>query len=312
MVDSRIYIDGKDFFYDVFLGKRNIYSPSEKLRYCQKIFLQQMKTIYKLKWNIKSITQVHCNQKWILKADIKNFYESFSKEQIKNTINVFCEKLKSSYKINVCPQDMYNCCTIAGKLPTGALTSAHIANYTFDLLGIDKNIKQFCKEKNVNYSRYMDDLMFSSDSKEKLQEVEIFLKNLLKLHGLFLNKRKLKYISDNKKQEILGVLVNNKKPAISKINKRNIRSIICTYLNSIYLQCYYGRIDYLAQKSGYEMIVGYMSYLKETDFKYYEKMKDFIYDKSFKLEILNNAEVKKIIKIFDIKKDSSQLTFNIF
>ena len=53
--------------------------------------------------------------------------------------------------------------TVEGKLPTGAPTSAHIANACFS--PIDKRIRDYSRMLGVDYSRYMDDLTFSCDDK---------------------------------------------------------------------------------------------------------------------------------------------------
>jgi len=301
-MEEKIYLRGQDLFYIVYTFKnRTIYAPSTNLRCHQKIFLEYIKTVYKLNFKTKNAAKVHCKQKWILKTDIKNFYESFSKIQIKNAIDILCKRLKSEYQMNVSREEMFHYCTIDGKLPTGALTSAHLASFAFELIGIDKTVIDFCKKYKIHYSRYMDDLTFSSDDKNKLQSVKNFIQQILSENGFSLNNKKTKYICNNMKQEVLGILVNNKEPRISKINRRKIRSIIYNYFRSIYLKEYYGEIDIIVQKAGFEIITGHMSYLKETDSEYYEKMKEYIRTKSEKLKITNTEEVRKLYQLYKIE-----------
>ena len=44
-----------------------------------------------------------------------------------------------------------------------------------------------------------------------------------------------------------------------------------------------------------------MSYLKETDSEYYEKMKEYIRTKSEKLRIINTKEVMKLYQLYEIE-----------
>lgn len=167
---------------------------------------------------------------------------------------------------------------------------------------IDDIISEFCRQNQVNFSRYMDDMTFSTDNKAKLQETEKFVQKLLEHNGFTLNAEKTKYISDNKRQEVLGVLVNNKKTAISRVNKHTIRSVIFRYLKSVYLEERLGVNVLFVKKTGFSVITGYMSYIKDVDPKYYEKLKEYIANKISKLGLDNSDEIirlKKVLKIED-------------
>lgn len=297
---KRLYISSS-LYYQVYQHNgRTIYAPSEDLKEKQKIILNFIKLVYKLSLNTKKAAMIHCAKKWVLKTDIKSFYKSFSKEQIQTAIHEICEKLIVEYKTEISEKDIYKYCTINEKLPTGALTSAHLANIAFETIKIDEEIYNFCKELNVKYSRYMDDMTFSANNKLNLQKTESFVQKLLEQNGFSLNKEKTKYISDNKRQEVLGILVNNKKTAISRINKNTIRSIIFYYLKSVYLEKRLGINVLFVKKTNLSVIAGYMSYIKNSDLKYYTKIKEYIANKIKKFNIDNFDEIillKKALKI---------------
>lgn len=293
---------GSALYYNVYeLKGRTIYAPCITLREKQKIILNFIRMVYNLSLNTKRAAMVHCGRKWVLKTDIKSFYESFSKEQIQRGIREFCETLKTEHKTEISEEHIYTYCTVKDKLPTGALTSAHLANIAFKVMKIDEIICRFCRENQVNYSRYMDDLTFSADNKANLQETEKFVQKLLEKNGFSLNAEKTKYISDNKRQEVLGVLVNNNNTAISKVNKRNIRSVIFRYLKSVYLEERLGVNVLFVKKTGFSVIAGYMSYLKDVDQNYYEKMKKYFAEKSDKLGLKYVDEIIKLKKILKIE-----------
>ena len=132
-----------------------------------KFILNNFKMIFNLKLNTRNAAIVHCKRKWLLKTDIKSFYESFSKEQLERAFHQLSIDLKPFCVID--EKALYEICTLSGKLPTGALTSAHIANYAFKLMKIDEVICEFCRQNEINYSRYMDDLTFFRRQKIKTQ-----------------------------------------------------------------------------------------------------------------------------------------------
>ena len=117
--------------------------------------------------------------------------------------------------------------TVNWKLPTGAPTSAHIANACFQPL--DNFIRTYCNNFDINYSRYMDDMTFSADEKFYLNMVEEYVTRLLKGNGYCLNKKKTKYISDNKQQNVLGLVVNGDRVRLPKEFKRKIRAMVHSY-----------------------------------------------------------------------------------
>ncbi|MBQ9246114.1 RNA-directed DNA polymerase [bacterium] len=294
---NRVYVSNSLLYYDVFkTGKRTIFSPCSYLKDIQKQILSFIKLVYKVKLNTKEAALIHCDKKWLLKIDISKFYESFSEELIKQTINRICENIP--FPDNYDSKYIYQICTFDDKLPTGAITSAHIANIAFDFTGIDSELAIFCKKMGINYSRYMDDMFFSSDYKAKLQSVERVAATLLKRFGFSINKEKTKYISNNKPQKILGLLVNNKKEVkIPQNQKHKYRSIIFNYLKSIYIEERLGMNALFNKKIELKEIVGYISYIKSVDMEYYQKIKKYIYSKIKKFGLYHNEEIQKLIKV---------------
>lgn len=299
---KRVYlkVNDTDFYYCVYKYKnRIIYNPCENLRHQQKIILNFIKMMYKIKLNTKNAAIVHCKRKWILKTDIKSFYDSFSKEQLDRAIHHLCLDLATVCTLN--EQTVYDICTLNDKLPTGALTSAHIANYAFKLMKIDEVICEFCRQNEINYSRYMDDLTFSADKKSKLNEAEKFVVNMLAVNGFSLNREKTKYISDNKKQEVLGILVNNKQVTFSHFKKSQFRAMIFNYLKSLNIEERLGTATLFERKITLEKIMGYFAYIKSCDEKYYEKAKEYLASKINKFDLSRHEEIEKLVKVLNLK-----------
>ena len=278
-------------FYNTFyVGKRKVFAPVGKLKELQKAILSIIKEQYQIKLNIKNAAIVHCSQKWILKMDIKDFYQSVPSEKIKIVINNIFGK-----RIFISPQNIYKYCTVEDKLPVGAITSAHIANICF--VEIDEKILEFCKENRINYSRYMDDLFFSAEQKTKLNKVEKFVRKLLNENSYKINEEKVHYVSDNKKQEILGIIVNNKEVKISNLKKREYRSLFFNYLKSIFIEERLGVSHLFHKKIDFETVNGHISYIKTTDYQFYKSMISYIKRNIVKFSIERNDEVKKLLKL---------------
>ena len=301
---DKIFIEEYDSksFYTVYKYKdRIIYSPSKDLREKQKEILNEIKKVFNLKLNTKQTAEIHCSKKWILKTDIKDFYESFSKTSLNIVIHKLSLELNEKTHCEIDEHTIYRFCTLNGKLPTGGLTSAHIANYAFKVFGIDREITDYCNENGINYSRYMDDLIFSAEKKLKLNYAEEFAQKLLKSSGFELNKEKTKYISDNKRQEVLGILVNNSEPVLSRIYKNEVRTILFNYLKSLKIEEKLGTQTLFERKLTFQKVTGYMAYLKSVDEKQYEKMKEFLVSKINKMNLNRNEEIEKLSKVLKLK-----------
>ncbi len=226
MYSNKIFIS-LGFYYTVFRRKnRIILAPCEKLKKAQRYFLNAIKREYNLKIDTCTVAQIHTAKKWILKMDIKDFYGSVPYRDIESFISNVCAKIKYA-NINY----YLNLVTVDKKLPTGAPTSAHIANACFRK--IEAEIRKICNIYGVDFSRYMDDLTFSSNNKKLLQNIEKRVNNILFFYGYKVNYKKTKYISENKQQKVLGLVVNNKEVCITNKEKRKIRATLHNYAISM-------------------------------------------------------------------------------
>ncbi|HPN70635.1 MAG TPA: reverse transcriptase family protein [Saprospiraceae bacterium] len=124
----------------------------------------------------------HQGKKYVFTTDLQDFYPNISSKRIYET---FCNFHFSSHFSHW----MTKLTTWKSELPQGTPTSTHIANLVFldtDLLLID-----FCNKNNITYTRYVDDLTFSSQ-----QDFQYLLSDILKIiidNNFKLSHRKTKY-----------------------------------------------------------------------------------------------------------------------
>ena len=187
---------------------------------------------------------------------------------------------------------MYAICTLNGKLPTGAVTSSYIANMILE--PIDIKIKNYCKIRKVNYSRYMDDIFFSGTEKNNLRLAEIFTAKLLQENGFKQNDSKTKYITTNRRQDILGLVVNNKTAKLPQKEKRKFRAIFYNYLRATSQEQKEKVVP--LKKLDFDTVNGYLSYIRSVDSEFYNSMKIYIRYNISVMQINKNKEIKRLLK----------------
>ncbi len=167
--------------------------------------------------NIAENARVHVGKKHVLNIDLKDFFPSISARRVKALFQSECfgfdEQMATALTLLA---------TFEGKLPIGAPSSPVISN--FICLQLDKELIEFCAANDLSFSRYADDLTFSSDSviiqDEILDIINIIQKNNFKING-----KKLYLRASNQRQVVTGLTVNEKVNIDRKLLKQ-IRAMI--------------------------------------------------------------------------------------
>lgn len=205
-------------------GKRIIKAPSGDLKYIQKklaeILYEYQKQILKNKGTISQISHgfekgksivtnasVHKRKLVIINVDIENFFDSFHFGRVKGFFekNMYF-KLPSDVSVVIAQIVCYQ-----GKLPQGAPTSPIITNLICQIL--DHRLLKLAKKYKLDYTRYADDLSFSTNSKSFLLKEEKFIKDVkkeLSKSGFIINSKKTRICYKNSRQEVTGLIVNDK------------------------------------------------------------------------------------------------------
>ena len=170
---------------------------------------------YKPGSSIQKNARPHVGKKKILKLDIEGFFDHILYSRVKDTV-FYEEKYSESIRILLTMLCYYN-----DSLPQGAPTSPAITNII--MYDFDETVGAFCNEKNIAYTRYCDDMTFSGCFDER--EIISFVKGELRKLGLFLKNRKTAVISASKRQEVTGIVVNEKMN-VTKDYKKTIRQEI--------------------------------------------------------------------------------------
>jgi len=208
---------------------RDIYFP----------YSQKLKTIFKItsKWlvnlytppksvhgflknrGIRTNAKPHLECNFILKLDLCNFYEQVTTLSIsKSLIDLGVESDLAALVSKVC--------TVDGKLVQGFSTSPVISNIV--TRNLDILLEEYCGSKNIIYTRYADDMSFSTkDSKIDSKEIE----NIIESYGFEINKNKTSILKRGFYQSVTGLTVfDSEMPRIPKRIKRKLR-LECYYIN---------------------------------------------------------------------------------
>lgn len=174
-------------------GLRYLNEPSPILKSIQKRILKNVleekmisKCAYAYKKGLSTVLNAknHVGCKVILKLDIENFFDNINFYKVYNSC--FNESLYPK-KLGML---LTNLCVYNGKLPQGAPTSGYISNIV--LRDFDCNIDAYCKDKNINYTRYSDDMTFSGEF--DIRKLIKYVNELLFKEGFRLNKSKIKVV----------------------------------------------------------------------------------------------------------------------
>jgi hypothetical protein len=117
-----------------------------------------------------------------------------------------------------------NLCTYDGYLPQGGICSPALSNLV--CMSIDKRLIGLCDKRDITYTRYADDMTFSSNDKTLLKKIYPIIEKIIQGEGFILNKNKTRFLSPKSRKMITGVNINTKEVKANGKLKRKVRAII--------------------------------------------------------------------------------------
>ena len=166
---------------------------------------------------LKDNAEFHKKNIFLLEMDITNFFGTITEKQV---FKLFCNIGYGSKVAAV----LTNLCTFEGVLPQGAVTSPYIANLV--CYHLDARLNGYCSRRDIVYTRYADDLTFSSNNRILLNRAEKFVNYIVAEEGFSINEKKTRYLSNDIKKTVTGITINNEEVHVDKQFKRIIRSQI--------------------------------------------------------------------------------------
>lgn len=177
--------------------------------------------------SIKTNAFVHTKKRCVINIDLDNFFESFTYGRVKGYLNKnsdfgLSDNISGVIAQFLCYRDINSG---VGFLPQGAPTSPVMANLICQIL--DRRIIRIAKKYKLNYTRYADDMTFSTNRDSFKDEYDRFfseLKSLIDRSGFKINEKKTRSYFSNSRQEVTGLVVN-KKVNVSREYYRQTRAM---------------------------------------------------------------------------------------
>jgi retron-type reverse transcriptase len=169
----------------------------------------------------------HIGSKTVITVDLLNFFNSIKYPLVKNMINYLFEK-RRPYDVTV--DDELNILTelvtYRAMIPQGAPTSPALSNLI--LLGMDKDLSQFAKNRHLKVTRYCDDITMSTKEKNAGSFYDnrrhiTSIRSIVRKYGLLINNKKTRVRHYHKRQVVTGIVVNEKLN-VPKLKWRNFRA----------------------------------------------------------------------------------------
>lgn len=156
----------------------------------------------------------HINKQYLVNLDLKDFFGTIKYEQVFRIFYYYGYTKQVSYMLSMLV-------TKDGILPQGAPTSPYISNIV--CLRLDKRLSKLAEKIGCSYSRYADDITFSGDIHP--HEYLYLVRKIIEDEKFTINNKKTRIQSNNYRQEVTGIIVNNKLKVNVKY-KRYIRQQI--------------------------------------------------------------------------------------
>ena len=225
-----LYVEGVDNLYRSFDipkksgGERHINAPTDELKGIQRKLADALWEHQADIWRNKNIkpnishafeqgksiitnAKIHKNKRYVLNMDLENFFDTFHFGRVRG----FFEK-NNNFKLPIeMATVIAQLACYQGCLPQGAPSSPIITNLICQIL--DNRLLKIAKSYKLDYSRYADDITFSTNNKEFIAQSPIFIEELTKeieRAGFKINNKKTKLQYRDSRQEVTGLVVNKK------------------------------------------------------------------------------------------------------
>lgn len=253
---------------------REITAPSSELKKRQRWILKEI--LEKLRVNdcchgfvaersIVTNAKMHMGHKNILNMDIRDFFPSI-------TFDMVCRIFEEIGYSQSVVRKLAELTCHNGVLPQGAPTSPYLANLV--LRDMDTELEGLCRKRGITYTRYADDMSFSSN--EDIGEFGKEVKRIVEQSAFQVNEGKTVYYQDPHRKIVTGLLVKEDKICVAKAYKRKLKQ-----------ELYYCRK------------FGVVQHLENTGNKERSGFKEYLYGKAYFINMVEPETGKRFLQELD-------------
>lgn len=220
-------------------GQRTIAQPAKETKFVQRWLIQNIfsqlpvhecASAYKVGASIKKNANAHKSHSYVTKLDFKDFFPSITSNDLVKHLSVHLGNSLGTQDI----QDIarISCIRLPGKndlcLSVGAPSSPVLSNSI--MFSFDTEVFDWCDKNGITYTRYADDLTFSTSTKNISSDIEPFVRGIaqkLAYPSLSLNSKKTTHLSKKHQRRITGIIINNEgNISLGRNRKREISALI--------------------------------------------------------------------------------------
>lgn len=204
---------------------------------------------------IRKNATYHLGKRYLLIIDLKDFFPSITIDKVRD---VFLQATNDSDMAQI-----YSIlCTFRGALPQGGVTSPILSNLVFR--SADEAITNLCSRMHIIYSRYADDMTFSSNDFQALKQVYGQVKQVIESAGFRINTKKTRYCSGKHRMLVTGLRLNSGKLTTGRERKRVIRAELYNYI-----------INH-DQSVNINGVLGHIAFIRGIEDDYYPKVQKYV------------------------------------
>jgi len=239
-------------------GRRLVAVPSAGLKFTQRTLLRAMFDGAKVhpsahgfvrEHNVATNARPHVGRRVVVNVDIRDFFGSTRYQHIIGACRAAIGPDASPRAVTF----LAELCSFNGALPTGAPTSPAIANLV--LRKLDAALDTAARRRGVNYTRYADDITFSSDTDDAVELIP-FVEHLLGELALELDERKTHVYRKGRRQEVTGLVVNEK-ASVNRTYRRRLRAAVHNYVTT-------GQAQWRGRPMSLASLMGHLGNLAQT------------------------------------------------
>jgi RNA-directed DNA polymerase len=207
-------------------GNRFIFSPTKEMKAVQawilrmildRIQVSESAMGFRKGKNIFHNALCHKGNRYFLCLDIENFFPSIPYSKIYNVFKTIGYDPHVSHIFSAL-------CTCDGILPQGGVTSPSLSNIICNRM--DRRIAGYVGKQNITYTRYADDMVFSSINPRRLVGIKRVIAEILISEGFTLNEAKTRFLGPRRQRKVTGLVMSDDSFGIGRIKKRKLRATI--------------------------------------------------------------------------------------
>ena len=224
-------------------GKRTISAPKPKLAQVQRWLLQNIVARLPVEADahgfvdgrsVVSNARPHVGRRLVLNLDLESFFPSITFPRVRGLLQSVgyspsistviallcteCPRVKMTYDGTA-----YYVAVADRALPQGACTSPGLSNAIATRL--DRRLRGLAAKAGWTYTRYADDLTFSSQDFDSLAGFWASARHVIEDEGFRINRKKGRVQRANRRQEVTGIVVNQK-VGLPRRDVRRLRAIL--------------------------------------------------------------------------------------